>query len=71
MEKMSKLYQAYVQILKEELIPAMGCTEPIAIAYAAAKAREVLGCLPQTVKSGSATTSSRTSRASLCPTPTG
>ena len=36
-------YQSYVQILKEELVPAMGCTEPIAIAYAAAKAREVLG----------------------------
>ena len=35
-------YQAYIQILKEELIPAMGCTEPIALAYAAAKAREVL-----------------------------
>ena len=52
MEKTSKLYQAYVQILKEELIPAMGCTEPIAIAYAAAKAREVLGCLPQTVEIG-------------------
>lgn len=39
-------YQAYIQILKEELIPAMGCTEPIALAYAAAKAREVLGCIP-------------------------
>lgn len=37
MNKQSKTYQAYVQILKEELIPAMGCTEPIAIAYAAAK----------------------------------
>ena len=37
----------YVQILKEELIPAMGCTEPIAVAYAAAKAREVLGCMPE------------------------
>ena len=32
-----------MQILKEELVPAMGCTEPIALAYAAAKAREVLG----------------------------
>ena len=43
MEKNSRTYQAYVQILKEELIPAMGCTEPIAIAYAAAKAREEIG----------------------------
>ena len=40
-------YAAYVQILREELLPAMGCTEPIAIAYAAARAREVLGCLPE------------------------
>ena len=39
-------YKKYVQILTEELIPAMGCTEPIAIAYAASKAREVLGALP-------------------------
>jgi len=43
-------YQAYVQILKEELVPAMGCTEPIALAYAAAKAREVLGAVPDEVK---------------------
>ena len=42
-------YDAYVQILKEELVPAMGCTEPIALAYAAAKAREVLGCMPERV----------------------
>ena len=40
-------YARYVQILKEELLPAMGCTEPIAIAYAAAKARAVLGRLPE------------------------
>lgn len=38
MEKQSKVYRTYLQILKEELIPAMGCTEPISIAYAAAKA---------------------------------
>ena len=35
-------YDNYIAILREELVPAMGCTEPIAIAYAAAKAREVL-----------------------------
>ena len=40
---------AYSQILREELVCAMGCTEPIAIAYAAALARETLGCLPDAV----------------------
>ena len=40
-------YQKYIQILHEELQPAMGCTEPIALTYAAAKARAVLGVLPQ------------------------
>lgn len=46
MNRTDEKYQAYVQILKEELIPAMGCTEPIALAYAAAKAREALGEIP-------------------------
>ena len=45
-------YNAYIQILKEELVPAMGCTEPIALAYCAAKAREVLGALPDRVVIG-------------------
>lgn len=49
MIKTSKQYKDMVQILKEELIPAMGCTEPIAIAYAAAKAREVLSKTPERV----------------------
>lgn len=49
MNKNSVKYTAYVQILKEELIPAMGCTEPVAIAYAAAKARVVLGIIPERV----------------------
>ena len=40
-------YDSYVEILKEELIPAMGCTEPIAIALAAAKARDALGRIPE------------------------
>ena len=43
------MHKLYTAILKEELIPAMGCTEPIAIAYAAAKAKEVLGQLPDKV----------------------
>ena len=43
------LYQQFVAILKEELRPAMGCTEPIALAYAGAKAREVLGVLPERI----------------------
>ncbi|MEA1959848.1 MAG: L-serine ammonia-lyase, iron-sulfur-dependent, subunit alpha [Bacillota bacterium] len=42
-------YQTYLQILREELVPAMGCTEPIAIAYGAAKAREILGTIPDKV----------------------
>ena len=46
MEKSNERYQAYIQILKEELVLAMGCTEPIALAYAAAKCREVLGDIP-------------------------
>ena len=46
MEKTSILYQTYIQILSRELVPAMGCTEPIAIAYASAKARETLGTFP-------------------------
>lgn len=42
-------YQAYLDILKEELVPAMGCTEPIAIAYGAALARKTLGEIPDRV----------------------
>ena len=49
MEKKDPRYQAYIQILKEELIPAMGCTEPIALAYAAAVARKTLGEMPDKV----------------------
>ena len=49
MDKTDKRYSTYIQTLKEELIPAMGCTEPIALAYAAAKAREALGSLPDKV----------------------
>lgn len=49
MERHDACYRQYVQILREELRPATGCTEPIAIAYAAAKARSVLGALPDRV----------------------
>lgn len=44
------VYQNYVNILKQELVPALGCTEPIAIAYASAKAREVLGEFPERIE---------------------
>ncbi len=40
-------YEAYLAILRSELVPALGCTEPIAVAYAAAKAREALGTMPE------------------------
>lgn len=49
MQKTDPRYHHFVQILREELVPAMGCTEPIALAYGAAKAREVLGKLPDSV----------------------
>lgn len=42
-----KKYQTYVQILKEELVPAMGCTEPIALSYCASKARDILQTKPK------------------------
>lgn len=40
-------YGCYLEILREELVPALGCTEPIALAYAAASARETFGGMPQ------------------------
>ena len=52
MRKEDLKYGVYIQTLKEELVPAMGCTEPIAVAYGAAKAREVLGCMPERVEIG-------------------
>ena len=44
-----ELTTAYVNILREELIPATGCTEPIAIAYGAARLRETLGQAPEKI----------------------
>jgi len=41
--------EIYLEILKEELVPALGCTEPIAVAYASALARETLGCFPKEI----------------------
>lgn len=46
----SALYKNYLDILKSELVPALGCTEPIAIAYAAAKARQLLGEFPDSIE---------------------
>ncbi|MDQ7796595.1 MAG: L-serine ammonia-lyase, iron-sulfur-dependent, subunit alpha [Spirochaetia bacterium] len=45
-----EVYHAYCAILHEELVPAMGCTEPIAVAYAAAYARDVLGMRPERIE---------------------
>ena len=52
MQKTDLKYGAYVKILEEELKPAMGCTEPIALAYAAAVARKILGEIPEKVHIG-------------------
>ena len=49
MEKNCQTYRCYVEILKKELVVAMGCTEPIAVAYCAARARDVLGEIPSRV----------------------
>lgn len=49
MALMKQSYKTYIDILQEELIPALGCTEPIAIAYASAKARELLGEFPEKI----------------------
>ena len=45
-----KVYQSYLEVLKQELVPATGCTEPIAIAYAGAIARKILGRMPEQVE---------------------
>ena len=50
MNKSDSRYQLYINILEEELVPAMGCTEPICLAYAAAKAHQVLGATPDRVE---------------------
>lgn len=44
-----RTYDAYIEILRQELVPALGCTEPIAIAFGAARARDVLGCFPDNI----------------------
>lgn len=43
-------YNHYLSLLREELIPALGCTEPIAVAYAAAVARKYLGAMPESAE---------------------
>lgn len=50
MDRKSTIYETYVKILSRELVCAMGCTEPIALAYCAAKARSVLGCIPDRIR---------------------
>lgn len=43
------IQEEFLAIIREELVPAMGCTEPISLAYAAAKGREILGCEPEKI----------------------
>ena len=50
MEKNSPKYQTYLAILQRELVCAMGCTEPIALAYCAAVARATLGTMPDRIR---------------------
>ena len=50
MEKTDSRYSAYTRLIHRELRPAMGCTEPIAVAYACAQARALLGTLPERVE---------------------
>ena len=50
MERSSIIYKTYVDILKKELVVAMGCTEPIAVAYCAAVARRYLGKMPRKIE---------------------
>ncbi len=49
MNRDSVVYQSYLEILRRELVCAMGCTEPIAVAYCAAAARAALGALPERI----------------------
>lgn len=49
MDRQDRRYEEYLKILKEEMVPATGCTEPIAVAYCAATARAALGELPERV----------------------
>ena len=50
MERSSTVYKTYVKIMRRELVPAMGCTEPIAVAFCAARARQVLGDIPERIQ---------------------
>lgn len=46
---MKELWKLFLGIMQEEMVPAMGCTEPIALAFASARAREILGGYPQRI----------------------
>ena len=60
-------YAYYTQVLKDQLIPATGCTEPIALAYGAAMAYRTLGAEPERITAAL----SKTSKVWLCPRPGG
>ena len=50
MERGDTVYRTYLEILRRELVSAMGCTEPVALAYCAASARAALGTLPDRIR---------------------
>ena len=50
MDRNSIIYRTFLEILQRELVCAMGCTEPIALAYCAATARSVLGAVPDRIR---------------------
>ena len=69
MDRSDLLYRQYLDILREELRPAMGCTEPIALAYAGALARQLLGKLPDKVEAYVSGNIIKNVKALSCPIP--
>lgn len=50
MENKREVYNKYIDIIHKELVPALGCTEPIAIAYISSYAKDILGHVPERIE---------------------